>query len=152
LGGANDGSSLDTAGGGDVMNTDRAAADGETLNEVRLRGRAAIAATSRTLPSGDIVVTSRLIIERDATARRRSAQRVDTIDCIGWSRRVQRSMLGWESGDVVEVVGAIRRRFYRDAGGPVSRVEVEVRSARTIRERRPRGRHQPRTQRNGPGR
>jgi single-strand DNA-binding protein len=105
------------------------------LNEVRLRGRAADVATARTLPSGDTVVTTRLIIERDQVARRRSAQRVDTIDCTGWSRRVQRSMLGWTMGDVVEIQGSIRRRFYREAAGPVSRVEVEVRSARKIRDR-----------------
>jgi single-strand DNA-binding protein len=109
--------------------------DTETVNEVRLRGRVAVTATERTLPSGDTLVTTRLIVDRDPSARRRSAQRVDTLDCVGWSRRVQRSMLTWVAGDVVEVCGCIRRRFYRDGGGPVSRVEVEVRSARKIRDR-----------------
>jgi single-strand DNA-binding protein len=117
------------------MCTEDAAPDAAPLNEVRLRGRAAVVATERTLPSGDTVVTTRLIIDRDSVARRRSAQRVDTIDCTGWSRRVQRSMLRWASGDVVEIQGSIRRRFYREASGPVSRVEVEVRSARKIRDR-----------------
>lgn len=109
----------------------------QPLNEVRLRGRVALAAVARTLPSGDRLVTTRLIVDRDPDARRRSAQRVDAIECVAWSRRAQRAALGWAPGDLVEVDGAIRRRFYRAAGAAVSRVEVEIRSARRARARRP---------------
>jgi single-strand DNA-binding protein len=109
----------------------------QPLNEVRLRGRVALAAVARILPSGDRLVTTRLIVDRDDDARRRSAQRVDAIECVAWSRRAQRAALGWAPGDLVEVDGAIRRRFYREAGAAVSRVEVEIRSARRARARRP---------------
>ena len=47
---------------------------------------------------------------------------------LAWLRRVQRSMRSWEQGERVEVTGAIRRRFFRGATGPVSRVEVEIRT------------------------
>ena len=97
-------------------------------NEVVLRGRVAAPADERELPSGDTIVTARLIVDRDASALGRSTQRVDTIDCVAWLRRVQRSMRSWEQGERVEVAGAIRRRFFRGATGPVSRVEVEIRS------------------------
>lgn len=97
-------------------------------NEVVLRGRVAAPVDERELPSGDTIVTARLIVDRDAAALTRSSQRVDTIDCVAWLRRPQRSMRGWQAGERVEVSGAIRRRFFRGAQGPASRVEVEIRS------------------------
>ena len=86
-------------------------------NEVTLCGRVAARAESRQLPSGDTVVSARLIIDRDPAALTRSRQRVDTIDCVGWTPRVQRSMLAWQPGQVVSVEGAIRRRFFRGTSG-----------------------------------
>ncbi len=103
-----------------------------TCNEVVLRGRVAAPVDERELPSGDTIITARLIIDRDAAARLRSSQRVDTIDCVAWLRRVQRTMRGWQAGERVEVTGAIRRRFFRGAQGPASRVEVEIRAARRL--------------------
>ena len=100
-------------------------------NAVVLRGRVA-AVEERDLPSGDTIMTARLIVDRDAAALARSSQRVDTIDCVAWLRRVQRTMRTWQAGERVEVCGAIRRRFFRGAAGPVSRVEVEVRSTRRL--------------------
>ncbi len=110
-------------------------------NEVVLRGRVAAPADERELPSGDTIVTARLIVDRDSAALGRSSQRVDTIDCVAWLRRVQRSMRGWEQGERVEVTGAIRRRFFRGATGPVSRVEVEIRTVTRLDRptRKPRG-------------
>jgi single-strand DNA-binding protein len=99
-------------------------------NEVVLWGRVAAPAEARELPSGDSLVTARIIIERDSAARSRSSQRVDTIDCVGWTARVQRVMCRWSEGDRVEIEGAIRRRFFKGVAGAVSRVEVEVFSAR----------------------
>ena len=110
-------------------------------NEVVLRGRVAAPADERELPSGDTIVTARLIVDRDSAALGRSSQRVDTIDCVAWLRRVQRSMRGWEQGERVEVTGAIRRRFFRGTTGPVSRVEVEIRTVTRLDRptRKPRG-------------
>ncbi len=101
-------------------------------NDVILRGRVAAPVDERQLPSGDTIITARLIVDRDAVALSRSSQRVDTIDCVAWLRKAQRSMRGWQAGEHVEVSGAIRRRFFRGATGPVSRVEVEIRSTRRL--------------------
>lgn len=108
--------------------------DHGSLNEVRLVGRVAAEPVSRTLPSGDTLVTFRVVVNRPAGGR--SAQTVDALECSAWTTRVQRSVLRWGQGDVVEVVGAIRRRFFRGAGGAASRVEIEVISARIRRRRR----------------
>jgi single-strand DNA-binding protein len=102
-------------------------------NEVYLTGRVAAAPLERELPSGDSVVTVRIIVERAGAVATRSSQRVDTIDCVGWTARVQRAMRRWEPGDEVEVSGALRRRFYRVADGPRSRFEVEIASAKRAR-------------------
>jgi single-strand DNA-binding protein len=101
-------------------------------NEVLLCGRVAAPAEQRELPSGDTIVTARVIVDRDNAARGRSAQRVDTIDCVAWGSRVQRSLLRWQVGQFVQVQGAMRRRFFRGQTGPVSRVEVEVTATRRL--------------------
>ncbi len=121
-----DASSVSPPGGPDVDD------DLATRNEVVLRGRVAAPVDERELPSGDTIITARLIIDRDAAALLRSSQRVDTIDCVAWLRRVQRGMRGWQAGERVEVTGAIRRRFFRGAHGPASRVEVEIRAAKRL--------------------
>jgi single-strand DNA-binding protein len=105
-------------------------------NEVILWGRVSAPPDERELPSGDSIVTVRIVVGRDGAARSRSSQRVDTIDCVGWTVRAQRSMRRWAAGDQVELEGAIRRRFYRGVAGPVSRVEVEVLSCRKAKPRR----------------
>lgn len=112
------------------VDADDGAADGH-CNEVRLRGRMSAPAEARELPSGDVVVTFRVIVERVAAESQR--QRVDTIDCAAWTPRAQRSARSWQPGDLVEVGGALRRRFRRADGGATSRVEVEVTRARRVR-------------------
>ncbi len=102
-------------------------------NEVTLCGRVAAPVEERELPSGDSLLTGRLIVDRDAAARKHSAQRVDTIDCVAWLARVQRTMRNWRAGDIVEIEGSIRRRFFRGESGSVSRVEVEVKRAKRVR-------------------
>ena len=57
---------------------------------------------------------------------------VDALECVAWTRAVQRSAAAWESGDVVSVEGALRRRFWRAAGGPSSRYEIEVTKAKRL--------------------
>ena len=107
------------------------AASGRHHNEVLVRGRMSAPAESRELPSGDVVVVFRVIVERARAGRER--QRVDTIDCAAWTPRVQRSARSWQPGELVEVSGALRRRFRRADAGATSRVEVEVRRARRVR-------------------
>ena len=96
------------------------------LNVVRLRGRVSAAPEARLLPSGDEVVSFRLVVPRSASARRRSKQRVDTIECSAWTARLRRSVRRLEAGDEVTVTGELRRRFTRGASGPMSWVNVDL--------------------------
>jgi single-strand DNA-binding protein len=110
----------------------RQATVAEAVNEVRLVGRLSQRPEERVLPSGDSVWTFRLVVPRPA-GEARARQQVDALECAVWSGRARRSVATWQADDVVEVTGAIRRRFFRAAGGAASRVEVEVRGARVIR-------------------
>ncbi len=110
---------------------------GAARNVVVLCGRVSTVPDERTLPSGDMLVMTRVVVDRDAPGSGRSGggrskQRVDAIDCVAWTARVQRSIRRWQPGDGVYVEGAIRRRFYRGDHGLVSRVEVEVTRARRL--------------------
>ena len=103
-----------------------------TVNEVRLRGRLAAEPECRELPSGDEVVTFRLIVDRRGA---RSAQAaVDTIDCTVWAASLRRRSASWAAGDLLIVEGSLRRRFWRSPHGPRSRYDVEV--TRVSRDRR----------------
>jgi single-strand DNA-binding protein len=61
-----------------------------------------------------------------------SRQSADWVDCSAWGRKVRRTTSGWRAGDLVEVEGALRRRFYRGASGTATRLEVEVLSGRLV--------------------
>src|SRR5262245_32343950 len=103
----------------------------EVANEVRLLGRISAAPEERVLPSGDKVWTFRIVVPRTPSGR--SRQSVDTLECAAWSARARRSVSTWAADDVVEVTGAMRRRFFRSAGAAASRVEVEMATGRIIR-------------------
>ncbi len=104
-------------------------------NEVLLRGRLSAEPGERDLPSGDTIMTLRIVVDRPAQRPKQPVprQRVDAIDCVVWNGRIQRSVRAWKPGDQVQVEGAIRRRFFRGATGVVRRVEVEVTKARRLR-------------------
>ncbi len=106
--------------------------DVETVNEVCLVGRLSQAPTERVLPSGDILWTFRVVVNRPQTARSGRAS-VDALECAAWTARTRRSVQRWRSGDVVRVSGAMRRRFFRTPQGAASRVEVEVTRAELVR-------------------
>lgn len=104
-----------------------------TTNEVHLVGRLSAAAEERTLPSEAVMCTFMVVVDR-LEADVRSRQRVDVLGCVAWKARLRRQVLSWQAGDVVEVHGALRKRFFRtSAGATGSRVEVEVLSARRVR-------------------
>lgn len=106
------------------------------LNEVRLVGRLAAARATKELPSGDVLVTFRLVVDRDPARRRAApaqAPTVDTLDCVTWKPDVARRIEAIPPGETVAVEGALRRRFWRTPAGPSSRSEVEVVRARRAR-------------------
>ena len=105
--------------------------DEAALNQVVLRGRVSGPPAERELPSGATVVGVRVSVRRDRTTMTRgSKQTVDWLECTAWSASARRTLSRWEVGDVVEVEGALRRRFPR--GGGMSRVEVEVLRGRRL--------------------
>jgi single-strand DNA-binding protein len=100
--------------------------DSQHQNDVTLTGRVSGTPESRSLPSGDEIVSFRLVVRRDAAARRRSAQVVDTIECVAWTARLRRRVASLEDGATVRVTGSLRRRFSRSGGGAQSFYAVEL--------------------------
>jgi single-strand DNA-binding protein len=98
-------------------------------NDVRLAGKVTGAPVLVELPSGDALVTFRVSVPRGVD----TGQRVDSVPCTAWAPRLRRGILTWRAGDLVEVAGAVRCRFYQAGGATRSRVEVEVTSARITR-------------------
>ena len=129
-------------------------AAGEWANAVRLVGRVSGEVEARVLPSGDEVVLLRVVVPR--TGARRGSGRaaparasggagtagpaaggsrspgVDTLDLACWTARTRARAGGLGEGDVVEVAGSLRRRFFRTGGGAASRYEIEVASLRRL--------------------
>ncbi len=101
------------------------------VNEVVLEGRVSRDPERRDLPSGDVVWTLAVVVDRAPAADGR--RRVDAVDCAVWTARLQRSVSTWHAGDRVLVEGSLRRRFYAQGVRRISRVEVEVSRARLIR-------------------
>lgn len=98
------------------------------VNEVIVGGRISGAPEERELPSGDTVVQLRLVVPRSDSHLRvgGGGATVDTIDVACWTKALQRKAVRLKPGDLVTVRGALRRRFWRSPGGPVSRYEVEA--------------------------
>jgi single-strand DNA-binding protein len=98
-------------------------------NEVTLVGRLAGEIQERPMPSGAVLCSFRLVVRRESASRGPS---IDTLDCVVWLAAVRQAVLRWSAGDLVEVRGAVRRRFWRGVSGPVSRCEIEVGIARRL--------------------
>jgi single-strand DNA-binding protein len=123
-----------TAGATKAARDPEAEPDVEAVNEVHLVGRVAAAATSRTLPSGDTVTILRLVIDRPPPSRRSPprAPMTDTVDCALWTARLRQRASSLAPGAIVEVEGALRRRFWRSGAVAVSRYEIEVATLRRL--------------------
>lgn len=105
------------------------------VNDVRLVGRLTGEPVMVELPSGDALVTFRISVPRSSGmgAGQPAGRRVDSVPCTAWSPRLRRSISTWRAGDVVEVSGAVRCRFFQAGGATRSRVEVEATTARIMR-------------------
>ena len=102
-------------------------------NEVVVVGRLVAAPTVRELPSGDTLASFRVVVRRPESSRRRpGSPRVDALECAAFRGDVRRTVRSWAEGDVVEVAGALRRRFWRSGGAPSSVWEIEVGKARRL--------------------
>ncbi len=100
-------------------------AQNQSCNEVTLVGRVSAAPERRDLPSGDQLVTLRVVVDRPAQkgATKRS---VDVIDVACWTKRTQRTASSLQPDDELRVEGALRRRFFAAGAGRASRYEVEA--------------------------
>jgi single-strand DNA-binding protein len=108
-------------------------------NEVVLSGRLGSEAEERELPSGDRIATLRVVVPRPPLPGRRRAgadeprrATVDTIDVVCWTAVTRRRALRLRAGDLVEVEGALRRRFFGGPAGRQSRYEVEAAALRKV--------------------
>lgn len=103
----------------------------EHTNEVRLIGRLSVEPEAVMLPSGDEIVTTRLVVQRPRPpAGPPAPRRVDTVTCTAWGPTQRRNLRLLDEGDTVEITGALRRRFWRSGAGPgQSTFEIEVESA-----------------------
>lgn len=120
------------------------------VNTVRLVGRVSAEPEHRELPSGDQLVQLRVVVPRptrparSARGRRAAAgtakadevpaarTQVDTIDVACWTAVTRRTASRVQPGQVVEVHGALRRRFFKAGAVTQSRYEVEAALVRRV--------------------
>lgn len=94
------------------------------VNEIVLIGRLSGAPEWKPLPGGGQVAVWRIIVEHQDARSPQDA--IDTIRCVTYDPSVQEGVREWRHGDVIEVRGSLRHRFWRGPDGPRGLYEVEV--------------------------
>ena len=103
----------------------------EMVNSVVVRGRVSRAPERRELPSGDTIVVAHVVVPRPREKHSRVTH--DTFAVTAWRAGPSRSLAAVVEGEVVEVQGRLRRRFWRAGGGEASACEIEVLRLRRLR-------------------
>src|SRR5438552_17608402 len=85
------------------------------MNVVTLRGRLSRPAEERTLPSGDRLVQLELTVARPG-------EKADSVPVVCFDAPA--TVAGLDVNDEVMILGRVRRRFFKTAGGTQSRTEV----------------------------
>jgi single-strand DNA-binding protein len=85
------------------------------MNVVTLRGRLSRPAEERTLPSGDRLVQLELTVARPG-------DKADSVPVVCLDAPA--AVAGLDVNDEVVILGRVRRRFFKTAGGTQSRTEV----------------------------
>jgi single-strand DNA-binding protein len=96
------------------------------VNEVLLVGRLSGEPIVRPLPSSDLVLEWRLLVDRPPDERRTARNIVDTFSCVSYDGRLLDVAEDWRHGDLIEVRGTLRHRFWRTG----NRHEIVVKRAR----------------------
>jgi single-strand DNA-binding protein len=99
-------------------------------NAVTLVARVTSEAEPFELPSGDTLMKFRVVVPRHKPVTKAT---VDTIDCVAFKPAAQRKSANLEIGDIVEITGELRRRFWKTGAGVASRMEVEVSKITNVR-------------------
>ncbi len=97
-------------------------------NDVVLRGRLSAPVELRPLPSGDTLLLFTLAVRREAPGPR--GPESDLLTCVSTVKGLLTRAQAWEPDDVIEVEGALQRRFWRTPTGTAVAYEVSVRAAR----------------------
>lgn len=95
-------------------------------NVVFLRGRLAADPVEKQLPSGDVLLSFRLTVERPPSRQATGRARVDSLECVAVKAVARRTVSRAAPGDELEVEGSLQRRFWRGPAGPASRYAVSV--------------------------
>ncbi|MDF5759236.1 single-stranded DNA-binding protein [Spongiactinospora sp. TRM90649] len=98
-------------------------------NEIVLSGRLSDNAEVRTLPSGDTLTTWKLSVRRPGRTRESVTE---SFDCVTFDDELGRSVAALLPRDVIEVHGALRRRFFSTRHGRASVHEIVARSVRLL--------------------
>jgi single-stranded DNA-binding protein len=99
----------------------------EHVNEIVLVGRLSGEPEWRALQNHRQVAVWRLVVEHGDARSPQDA--FDTIRCVTYDPALQTGVRTWSHGDVIEVRGALRHRFWRGPAGPRGVYEVEAASA-----------------------
>lgn len=104
-----------------------------TVSSVHLIGRLGSTVHDRELPSGDVVSTFTVVVDRGGGPRAGASKvRVDAIPCQAFRTALRSRVARLEPGTLVEVEGELRRRFWRSPGGLGSALEVDVSRLRRV--------------------
>ncbi|MDE3723775.1 single-stranded DNA-binding protein [Nocardiopsis sp. N85] len=138
-GGAGRGSpAVGDVGPGEATSLRRGVEDEEHFNEVLLVGRITSEAVFREIPSGDWLASWRICVSRspvDGFPGRRS----DSIYCVSFDPGLHTEVREWRSGDVVRVMGGLRRRAWQGRSGVRITYEVEAGAVELVRRHDPVG-------------
>lgn len=103
------------------------------VNEVRLIGRLGNSLDTRELPSGTALTSFSIIVDRPAREVH-GRTKVDTISCQTTRAQVAGRLQRLDHGQVIEISGSLRRRFWKSGTGLASATEVDVRQVSPVRE------------------
>ncbi len=99
----------------------------EHVNEIVLVGRLSGEPEWRMLSGDEQVAVWRLIVEHRGA--RSPQDGIDTIRCVTYDPTIQAGVHTWSHGDLIEVRGSLRHRFWKSPTGPRGLYEVEAASA-----------------------
>jgi single-strand DNA-binding protein len=110
-----------------------AGSDVLSRSQVTITGRMGNHVDARELPSGDVVTTFTIVVDRPAKHRREGGAAVDAIPCQTFQASLARRLEAIPAGEWVSVEGSLRRRFWRGGSGLASALEVEVATLSRVR-------------------